>query len=763
MTAWGSWNEAAFEAYLPANMILGMADVAVVVTDRLANLMYMNEYAARLFRVGGDAASLAGQPVLSLGLVADGDLRQVEEMTEQVLRGRSWEGTFETTRGDGTHALIRAFAVPLRHPSDDIDGTVILAREVSQRAGRSEEDRIALLERVGERLAGSLEIGATLRHVAELLVPQFADHCFIDLFQGDVLVRRVQRHASDWMPPPGTWAENGQQIHYPDGHFCQQAMARLDTVVRDLDNDDYTGAPSEASAAAARAAGLTSAVAAPLYARGVLLGVMSLALSKISDRTERHYDTPDGELIGAIASRVAVAIDNAMLFETERQTALAFQKSLLPQAIPELDGLEVACRYVPAKPLETQGQGIQTQVGGDWYDIIPLAAGRVGIVIGDVEGRGARAAAIMGQLRAALRAFAQDEKAPADIMRKLDEWCRSLAPSGPDAIGTDPPTASCIYMIYDAWSRELTFANAGHDAPVMVSDGEARQLEFLHKGVLLGVRGRGIPGLPTYKEETINIPPGAVLVFYTDGLTDRRTRADGSGHYTEDEAAEMLRHAVRAAAASGDPDVVATAAEYAVPGDIDDDMAILVAKSSAAELASREQVFPAEPIMVSEARRLAAQTFRSWGMDPEQTELACLLVSEVVTNAVLHASITPSPGRQFDLDLEAVPLSLPAGSGPLPMLGEATGLVPAWDGVLAGRPEKGGSTPAKEFALRLRRGANSVWVEVFDPDLRLPRIRTAGETDEGGRGLYLVEQLATRWGSRPTPEGKAVWFEMPRK
>ena len=68
----------------------------------------------------------------------------------------------------------------------------------------------------------------------------------------------------------------------------------------------------------------------------------------------------------------------------------------------------------------------------------------------------------------------------------------------------------------------------------------------------------------------------------------------------------------------------------------------------------------------------------------------------------------------------------------------------------------------KEFALRLRRGATSVWVEVFDPDLRLPRIRTAGETDEGGRGLYLVEQLATRWGSRPTPEGKAVWFEMPR-
>jgi serine phosphatase RsbU (regulator of sigma subunit)/anti-sigma regulatory factor (Ser/Thr protein kinase) len=763
MTGWGNWDAGAFDAYLPANMVLGMADIAVVVTDRLSNLLYMNEYAARLFRVPPDAAELAGQPLLSLGLVADGDLRQVEELGALVLRGRSWEGTFESMRPDGSHPLLRALAVPLRHPAGDIDGMVILAREVSQRAGRSEEDRLALLERIGERLAGSLEIGATLRHVAEMLVPQFADHCFIDLFQGEALIRRVQRHASDWMPPPGTWAQVGEQIHYPEGHFCQQAMAHLDTIiVTDLEGERFP-APSDESMAAADEAGLTSVVAAPLYARGVLLGVMSLALSRLTDRNERHYDTPDRDLIGAIASRVAIAIDNAMLFEAERQTALAFQKSLLPQAIPELDGLEVACRYVPAKPLETQGQGIQTQVGGDWYDIIPLAAGRVGIVIGDVEGRGARAAAIMGQLRAALRAFAQDEKTPADIMRKLDEWCRSLAPVGADTVGGDPPTASCIYMIYDAWSRELTFANAGHDGPMLVSGGEARQLEFRHKGVLLGVRGKGIRGLPIYKEETIIVPPGAILVFYTDGLTDRRTRADGAGHYSEDEATEMLRHAVRAAAASGDADVVATAAEYAVPGDIDDDMAILVAKSSPSELASIEQVFPAEPIMVSEARRLAAQTFRSWGMPAEQTELACLLVSEVVTNAVLHASITPSPGRRFDLDLESVPMPVPVGTGPLPVVTGAAGSAPAaWDGAVPDARLGSGGGPAKEFALRLRRGGSSVWVEVFDPDLRLPRIRTAGETDEGGRGLYLVEQLATRWGSRPTPEGKAVWFEMPR-
>jgi len=331
-------------------------------------------------------------------------------------------------------------------------------------------------------------------------------------------------------------------------------------------------------------------------------------------------------------------------------------------------------------------------------------------------------------------------------------------------------------MIYDAWSRELTFANAGHDAPLLISGGQVRQLEFAYKGVLLGVRGKGIRGLPTYKEQTIELPPGAILVFYTDGLTDRRTRVDGSGHYSEAEAAEMLQYAVRAAAASGDADAVATAAEYAVPGDIDDDMAILVVKSSPSKLAWTERVFPAEPIMVSEARRLAAQTFGSWGMDAEQSELACLLVSEVVTNAVLHASITPSPGRglDFDFDLSLEPLIMPAPvsapAGPDPMAPMAP-LAPVPARSAGGAPPavqtNGGSpsaatAPVKEFVLRLRRGATSVWVEVFDPDLRLPRIRTAGETDEGGRGLYLVDQLATRWGSRPTPEGKAVWFEMPR-
>src|SRR5246127_1290472 len=680
------WSES-----LPAELVLSQAEIGVIVTDRAGNVVFSNEYIARLLRLDFAGAPLLGKPLSGLGLLPEGEPGRVEEITRQVLSGVAWEDTFAGHRSDGSFLFVRELAVPLRSSTGEIDGIVLLITEAGRRDTQREPDRLRLLERIGQRLGGSPGVDASLRQVAQILVPRFGDHCFIDLFSGDKLVRRAAAHAGGWEPQAGTWARVGEAIQYPPGHFTPQAMARLETIVVPDTQAGYYPAPSEQSMSAADQVGITSVLASPLYARGELLGAISLALSRITDRPDPHYDISDGDLIGAIPSRVAVAIDNAMLFEAERRTALAFQQSLLPDSAPELDGLEVAFRYVPAKPLATQGQGIQTQVGGDWYDIIPLAAGRVGLVIGDVEGRGARAAADMGQLRAALRAYAQDEQAPADIMRKLDEWVRSTAPAG--AAG-DPPTASCIYMIYDAWSRSLTFANAGHAAPLLAMDGTVRPLEVRHKGVLLGVRGRGIRGLPTYREQTVTLPPGAALVLYTDGLTDRRTRADGDGHYTEAEAVAMLRDALLASPASAD--ALAVAAETAVPGDIDDDMAILVFRSSPDALASFERSFPAEPIMVSEARRLATMTFASWEMHPDQVDLALLLVSEVVTNAVLHASVTPSPaGRRFDLELDPLADTLPSNVN-------VGALTPG-----AGFPMAAHYAPVyrpREFTLRLRRG-----------------------------------------------------------
>ncbi|MGB6456630.1 MAG: SpoIIE family protein phosphatase [Streptosporangiaceae bacterium] len=732
---------------LTAADVLDHVSAGVIVTDRDCGLLYANQFAVSLFGFPDDAKHLAGRPLLSLG-IEQSDAATVQHMAENVLRGWPWEGTFASQRMDGSRVFVRAQAAPLRDGGAKITGIVIMAREATRRGGQRASDRIGLLERIGERLSSSLELDVTLRQVAETLVPQFADHCLIDLLHGDTLIRRAQLHSRGWMPEPGTWAQVGETIRYPKGHFCELAMSRQDTVVvADMVAETFP-APSPESLQTCDDVQLTSTMAAPLIARGQLLGVMSLALSLLTDREERHYGADDRDFLSAIASRVAIAIDNSLLFEEERRTALAFQTSLLPKNPPFVDGLDVAYKYVPAKPLETHGQGIQTQVGGDWYDIIPLSAGRVGIVIGDVEGRGARAAAVMGQLRAALRAFAQDDKSPAEILRRLDDWVRSLDPPAPDGSGfaaPDPPTVSCTYLVYDAWSRTLSFSNAGHVPPLIVRGHDVSQLEISDRGVLLGVRGKGVPGLPTYREEMRYLAPGSTLVFYTDGLVDRRQRADGSGVYTDAEVQDMLRQAVRGAV-SGSVQQVAEAAEHAVPGEIDDDMAVVVVRTSEADLASWEGQFPAEPVRVSEARRLAQETFLGWGMDTEQTELACLLVSEVVTNVVLHAAATATPRHEFVLE--------GAGPGPLGILGD-------WE--LSPYDEAFGAAPGKDFTLRLRRGQEAIWVEVLDSDLRLPRIRSAAESDEGGRGLYLVDQLATRWGSRPTKDGKAVWFEMPIK
>src|SRR5215472_6816714 len=690
--------------------VLEHVSTGVLVTDRDCALLYANSFAVTLFGFPDEAEHLTGRPLLSLG-VEQSDAVTVQHMADNVLRGWPWEGTFASQRADGTRVFVRAHAAPLRSRLGDITGIVIMAREATRRGGQRASDRIGLLH-------------------------------------GDTLLRRAELHARGWIPEPGTWAKVGEPVRYPRGHFCELAMSRHDTiVVADLKEGDYP-APSAKSLRAGQGVGLTSVLAAPLIARGQLLGVMSLGLSLLTDREERHYGADDRDFFSAIASRVAIAIDNSLLFEEERRTALAFQTSLLPKSPPFVDGLEVAYKYVPARPLETHGQGIQTQVGGDWYDIIPLSAGRVGIVIGDVEGRGARAAAVMGQLRAALRAFAQDDKSPAEILRRLDDWVRALGSAAADGAGlaeSDPPTVSCTYLVYDAWARTLSFSNAGHVPPLIVRGHDVSPLEIRDRGVLLGVRGKGVPGLPTYREEMRYLAPGSTLIFYTDGLVDRRPRADGQGHYTDAEVMEMLRRAVRIAA-DGTVEQIAVAAEHAVPGEIDDDMAVVVVRTSQLDLASWEGQFPAEPIRVSEARRLAHETFLGWGMESEQADLTCLLVSEVVTNVVLHAAASPTP--RHELVLEG------AGPGPLGILGD-------WE--LSPFDEGFGTPPGKDFTLRLRRGHEAIWVEVLDSDLRLPRIRSAGESDEGGRGLYLVDQLASRWGSRPTKDGKAVWFEMPIK
>ena len=276
----------------------------------------------------------------------------------------------------------------------------------------------------------------------ETLVPQFADHCFIDLLQGDKLIRRAQLHSRGWMPEPGTWALVGEPITYPEGHFCQQAMARQDTVVvADMRTSRFP-APSAASLEACDDVGLTSVIAAPLIARGELLGVMSLALSDADRargaalrRRRRRLPVRDRQpggdrhrqrhaVRGGAPHRAGLPDQPAAARPAARSTAWRSPTS--------------TCRPSRWRPTARASRPRSAATGTTSSRCRP---GRVGIVIGDVEGRGARAAAVMGQLRAALRAFAQDDKPPAEILRRLDDWCRTLGPRRrPSRTASPPPT-----------------------------------------------------------------------------------------------------------------------------------------------------------------------------------------------------------------------------------------------------------------------------------------------------------------------------------
>ncbi|HLU96427.1 MAG TPA: PAS domain-containing protein, partial [Thermobifida alba] len=202
------WGDAFYDDALSGADILDQVQIAVVVTDRFSNLRYWNAYASRLFGLD-DGHDYLGAPLVDVG-IHEADHEQLAQLARRVLKGDSWEGTFAVLRGDSTWMHLRASAVPLKSSSGAVEGVVILANE-ALRSGRVEE-QYGLLDRIGRKLAGSLEFEATVKAVAEILVPQFADHCFIDLQDHGRLVRRVSVHAEGWTPPPGSWPDVGEEV-----------------------------------------------------------------------------------------------------------------------------------------------------------------------------------------------------------------------------------------------------------------------------------------------------------------------------------------------------------------------------------------------------------------------------------------------------------------------------------------------------------------------------------------------------------------------
>ncbi|MFC4784374.1 SpoIIE family protein phosphatase [Nocardioides sp. MAHUQ-72] len=326
-------------------------------------------------------------------------------------------------------------------------------------------------------------------------------------------------------------------------------------------------------------------------------GQATLLRGSLQDITERR--AAEEALARAAADAEAAAREHAI--------ADALQRSLLPQQSFDLEHLEVATYY---------RAGVEgTQVGGDWYDVIELGGGRTALVVGDVMGRGVQAAAVMGQLRSAVRAYARLDLPPADLLEFLDGIVRDL---GADQIVT------CLYAVFDPVDRSLRFANAGHLPPIVVDPVEGATVLPSTDDPPLGV------GLYNLHQSDVTLAPGATVVLYTDGLVERRGDDLESG-------IESLR-SLTTGLAGPLSDAPEALVRERLPEGPDDDVAVLVARvDTAATRPGLRLSFRDRAIDISHARRAVARQLRRAGVPEHVVDDAMLVTSELLTNAALHA------------------------------------------------------------------------------------------------------------------------------
>ncbi|WP_257581736.1 PAS domain S-box protein [Streptomyces sp. TLI_146] len=326
-------------------------------------------------------------------------------------------------------------------------------------------------------------------------------------------------------------------------------------------------------------------------------------------------ETTDGLLVSAavrdVSDRKAAEAELTALYEQQRHVALTLQRSLMgtPPAVP---GLVTASRYRPA----TQGAG----VGGDWFDLIPLGAGRVGILIGDVMGRGLEAAAAMGQLRSAAHALAKTGMQPRRLIQTLDTCVTDL--NVPDQLVT------CCYLVVAADEAEVTMCSAGHLPLLVAAPGQKARPLPTPINAPLGV------GDILYEQSTTTVPPGATLVLYTDGLIETPD-CDIEDRLGELAATCTALFSAQTPSLERVADRILATLRPDAEGH-DDDVTLLLAQLPAPPLASLTAQLPARPEAVPEGRALFTKALASWDCH-EQADDARLLLSELLTNAVQHA------------------------------------------------------------------------------------------------------------------------------
>ncbi|WP_171164514.1 SpoIIE family protein phosphatase [Streptomyces sp. I05A-00742] len=419
--------------------------------------------------------------------------------------------------------------------------------------------------------------------------------------------------------------------------------------------------------------------------------------------------TPDERsVLTTVARMLAQALSRASVHESEKELSVGLQRSMMPTVQPDIPGMTVAARYVPT------GGGLE--VGGDWYDMIPLPSGRLALVIGDVQGHDVRAAGLMGQLRIALRAYASEGHHADAVLSRASRFLAGINGSGPQ----DPRFATCLYIEVDPATGLLVIARAGHPDPaIRLSDGT-----MLVRSTAGGLP-LGIDPDTDYPTTRLVLEPGETMLVCTDGLIE-------TGGHDLETGWKRLRGVIEGEHAADDPAFLETLADalvQAVHGPSshyttgplvdrrEDDIALLLLRREPPAPAAARAAPPlrravmtiaqAEPERIAEARQQVRDLMHDWP-DGDQTDSAVLMVSEMVTNVLVHT------------DGDALLMASISGE----------------------------------------RGHRCLRVDVADTSDELPHRRHPGEMASSGRGLVLMEILAGAWGVEPQGEGKNIWFEL---
>ncbi|MFE7181152.1 SpoIIE family protein phosphatase [Streptomyces erythrochromogenes] len=462
----------------------------------------------------------------------------------------------------------------------------------------------------------------------------------------------------------------------------------------------------------------------PLIVAGRTMGAWMAAF-----RQPASFSPDERSVLTTVARMLAQALQRAGVAESERELTTGLQRSMMPQLGPEIPGMRIAARYVPT------GGGLQ--VGGDWYDMIPLPSGRFALVIGDVQGHDVRAAGLMGQLRIAVRAYASEGHRPDAVLSRASRFlaglCASQESGGAedDSEAQSPRFATCLYVECDPQTGTLEVARAGHPDPaVRMTDGTVL-MRPTAGGLPLGI----VPDTD-YPTTRFTLEPGETMMLCTDGLIETgghdldtgwaRLRAvleadtdgtheAGGGHPAGhlEALADLLVQAVHGPSSHHTTGPLADRRE-------DDIAVVLLCREGAGcgcGTAVAHPVRPArrtmltvaqaEPERIAGARRQVRELLHDWA-DEEQLDSVVLMVSEMVTNVLVHTD------------------------GDALLVAEAVGEL----------------------------GERRLRVEVADSSDELPHKRHPGEMASSGRGVLLMEMLADAWGVDPRGEGKSIWFEL---